>query len=58
VTDFSKGYLKKPHYKSKHKEKPSFYVNDESFSRRNGGFRGEKIGFVKTSEPLPKLSKK
>jgi len=55
---FFKGLAEKPRYKSKHKEKPSFYVNYESLSRRNGGFRGEKIGFVKTSEPLPKLPKK
>ena len=49
--------LQRYFYKSKHKSKLSFYVNYESLSRRNGGFHGEKIGFVKTSEPLPKLSK-
>lgn len=52
---FFKGFSEKPRYKSKRKSKPSFYVNYESLSRRNGGFHGEKIGFVKTSEPLPKL---
>lgn len=54
---YFKGISEKPCYKSKHKSKPSFYVNYESLSRRNGGFHGEKIGLVKTSEPLPKLPK-
>lgn len=54
---FFKGLAGKPCYKSRHKSKPSFYVNYESLSRQNGGFRGEKIGFVRTSEPLPKLPK-
>ena len=54
---YFKGTAKKPCYKSKHKSKMSFYVNYESLSKRNGGFHGEKIGFVKTSEPLPKLKK-
>lgn len=56
-TNFFKGLAGKPRYKSKRKSKLSFYVNYESLSRQNGGFRGEKIGFVKTSEPLPKLPK-
>lgn len=54
---FFKRLAEKPCYKSKHKSKPSFYVNYESLSRKNGGFHGEKIGFVRTSEPLPKLPK-
>ena len=54
---YFKGISEKPCYKSKRKSKPSFYVNYESLSRRNGGFHGEKIGLVKTSEPLPKLPK-
>lgn len=54
---FFKGLCEKPCYKSKHKTKPSFYVNYESLSRKNGGFHSEKIGFVKTSEPLPILKK-
>lgn len=54
---YFRGQSEKPCYKSKRKAKPSFYVNYESLSRRNGGFHGEKIGFVKTSEPLPKLAK-
>lgn len=32
-------------------------MNYESLSRKQGGFQGEKIGFVKTTEPLPKLEK-
>lgn len=47
----------KPRYKSKHKDKLSFYVNYESLSKKNGGFQGEKLGFVKTSEPLPNIPK-
>lgn len=54
---YFKGITEKPKYKSKHKSKISFYVNYESLSRKNGGFHGEKIGFVKTSESLPKLKK-
>ena len=54
---YFKGISEKPCYKSKRKSKPSFYVNYESLSKKNGGFHGEKIGWVKTSEPLPKLPK-
>ena len=57
VQSYFKGIAEKPKYKSKHKNKISFYVNYESLSRKNGGFHGEKIGFVRTSEPLPKLKK-
>lgn len=49
------GLIGKPKFKSKHRTKPSFYVNYESLSRKNGGFHGEKIGFVRTAEPLPKI---
>lgn len=54
---FLRGMSGRPKYKSKHRSKPSFYVNYESLRRRNGGFHGEKIGFVHTSEPLPRLPK-
>ena len=57
LKDYMSGLRGRPRYKSRHKTKPSFYVNYESLSRRNGGFHGEKIGFVRTSEPLPKLPK-
>ncbi|MGL4372829.1 MAG: RNA-guided endonuclease InsQ/TnpB family protein [Turicibacter sp.] len=49
------GVSDKPKYKSRHKSKTSFYVNYESLKRVNGGFRGEKLGIVKTYQPLPKL---
>ncbi len=52
---FLKGQAGRPDYKSKKRSKPSFYVNYESLSRREGGFHGEKMGFVRTSEPLPVL---
>ena len=39
-----------PKFKSKKKSKPSFYVNYESLKRTSNGFRGEKIGYVKTKE--------
>ncbi len=55
--DYLQGLRGKPHYKSKHKSKISFYVNYETLSRKNGGFHGEKIGYVRTAEPLPKLPK-
>lgn len=52
-----KGISDKPKYKSRHKSKPSFYVNYESLQRKQGGFQGERIGYVRTTEPLPKLKK-
>ena len=51
---FNKGY---PKYKSRKKSKPSFYVNYESLKRIPNGFRGEKIGIIKTRESLPKIPK-
>lgn len=54
---FFKGLGKTPKYKSKNISKPSFYVNYESLRRVNGGFRGEKLGFVKTTQPLPRIPK-
>lgn len=54
---FFKGLGKAPKYKSKVTSKPSFYVNYESLRRVNGGFRGEKLGFVKTRQSLPKIPK-
>lgn len=46
-----------PKYKSRKKSKPSFYVNYETLQRTQNGFRGEKIGYVKTKESLPKIPK-
>lgn len=55
--DYLSGLRGKPNFKSKHRSTPAFYVNYESLSWRNHGFRGEKLGFVKTSEQLPRLQK-
>ena len=54
---FFKGLGKAPKYKSKSNSKPSFYVNYESLRRVDGGFRGERLGFIKTTQPLPKIPK-
>lgn len=51
--DFFKGTKGFPKFKSKKKSKPSFYVNYESLKKTSNGFKGEKLGIVKTSEPLP-----
>ena len=56
--NYFRGLSGKPRYKSKKHSKLSFYVNYESLTQKNGGFHGEKIGFVKTSEPLPILHDK
>jgi len=52
-----KGVSNKPKFKSKRRSKPSFYVNYESLKRIKEGFQGEKMGIVKTAQPLPKLPK-
>ena len=49
-----KGY---PKFKSKKKSKPSFYVNYEHLKRLPNGFQGERLGYVKTKESLPKIGK-
>lgn len=46
-----------PKYKSRRKSKPSFYVNYYSLKRTINGFQGEKLGIIKTREPLPKIPK-
>ncbi|MGL5764509.1 MAG: RNA-guided endonuclease InsQ/TnpB family protein [Sarcina sp.] len=51
------GVANKPRFKSKRKSKSSFYVNYESLKRTKEGFKGEKIGVVKTCQPLPKIKK-
>ena len=50
-----KGISGKPKFKSKKKSKISFYVNYASLKKVQGGFKGEKIGFVRTAEELPKI---
>ena len=54
---FFKGLSKAPKYKTKTTSKPSFYVNYESLRKVSGGFRGERLGFIKTTQPLPRLPK-
>lgn len=56
--DFFRGKCGYPKFKSRHKSKWSFYVNYESLKRLPNGFQGEKLGCVKTSEPLPKIKGK
>lgn len=46
-----------PKFKSKKKSKPSFYVNYDSIKRLPNGFQGERLGYVKTKESLPKIPK-
>lgn len=45
-----------PKYKSR-KNNISFYVNYESMKKTQNGVRCEKLGNIKTAEPLPKLLK-
>lgn len=54
---FFKKLGKSPKYKSNRTSKPSFYVNYETLRRVDGGFRGEKLGVVKTTQPLPRIPK-
>ena len=54
---YFKGLSGKPCFKSRRRSKIRFYVNYESLKRMQGGFHGEKLGFVRTSQPLPKLRK-
>ena len=54
---FLSGAAGRPKFKTKRRTTPRFYVNYESLTRQNGGFHGEKIGFVRTAEPLPKIPK-
>ena len=51
---YNKGY---PKFKSKKRSKPSFYVNYEHLKRLPNGFQGERLGYVKTKESLPKIGK-
>ena len=52
---YLKGLTGKPRFKSKYHEIPRFYVIYESIKRTDIGFQGERLGNVKTAEPLPKL---
>jgi len=50
---YFKGVAEKPRLKSKHHSIPKFYVNYETLKKTQNGFQGEKLGIVKTAEPLP-----
>lgn len=52
---FFKKIAGKPKFRNRKRSKISFYVNYESLIKTHNGFRGEKIGYVKTKTPLPKL---
>lgn len=54
---FFKGLGKAPKYKSRNTSKPSFYVNYESLRRVEGGFVGERLGILKTTQSLPRIPK-
>lgn len=54
---FFKGLGKAPKYKSRNTSKPSFYVNYESLRRVEGGFVGERLGIIKTTQSLPRILK-
>lgn len=54
---YIQGISGKPKFKSRHKSKISFYVNYERLTRKQNGFHGEKIGYVHTALPLPKIPK-
>lgn len=53
--DYINGVSGKPKFKKKGKSEPSFYVNYESLKKTSTGFRGERLGNVRTAEPLPTL---
>lgn len=55
---FFKGISGKPKFKKKFKCTPSFYINYESLIKTDKGFRGEKIGEIETTHPLPELKEK
>lgn len=54
---FFKKVAKFPKFKTLKNSKMSFYVNYETLKKTQKGFKGEKLGEVKTKEPLPNISK-
>lgn len=54
---FFKKLTKFPKFKTLKNSKMSFYVNYESLRKTQKGFKGEKLGEVKTKEPLPNILK-
>lgn len=57
LKDYRTGKKGKPNFKQKFETKPSFYLNYESFKPTPHGFRGEKLGFVRTTKPIPKSNR-
>ena len=55
LSRFIKGKTGVPKFKSRKHPRQSFYVNYESLKRTDHGFQGEKLGILRTSEPLPKV---
>ena len=53
--DYLCGTRGKPKFKKKGKSEMSFYVNYESLKKTKDGFHGERLGNVRTAEPLPDL---
>ena len=54
---FFEGRTGFPKFKSRRKNRPSFAIQKKSFQYCRHGCRLENMGFVKTSEPLPKRPK-
>lgn len=54
---FFDGVTKCPKFKSRRKAKPSFYVRHDRLTKKQNGFKGEKLGIVKTSQSLPDIPK-
>lgn len=53
--NYFKGIHGKPRFKCKRNPKQSFYVRHDRLYKVDNGFRAEKIGVVRTSEPLPDI---
>ena len=54
---FFKKLTKFPKFKTLKNSKMSFYVNYETLKKTQRGFRGERLGEIKTKESLPNLEK-
>lgn len=54
---FFKKLAKFPKFKTLKNSKMSFYVNYETLKKTQRGFKGEKLGEVKTKESLPNIEK-
>ena len=55
--NFFKKLTKFPKFKTLKNSKMSFYVNYEKLKKTQRGFKGEKLGEVKTKESLPNIEK-